>query len=143
MPTEQPMTKKVVALAALMLAGCDFGHYEYSAQLEELATVEDVIFAPSQHGSGVSPGMTSSGKLTMSITTVDIPEKYAIVFQCPHGKFVIEGSGERYKTLWSRLSKGQRVVVLYREEYLVTEHERSLRKLDFIDALPADPEKAT
>jgi hypothetical protein len=118
--------------AALVLAGCY--KTEYSETLTEQAAVLDVIYQPSQHGGGMGVGMSMSGNMVVTSNSVDIPAKYAVVFECQHGKFIIEGTGEKHKALWQRLKAGQRVTVTYREQWRVDDKTRTLVKYDFLDA---------
>lgn len=141
----------------LWLAGCDFirslpeTRTEYSKVLHEDAKVVDVVYTPSRHGGGIGPsfGMTSGGDAAvgLAVTSVNIPEKYAVVFKCQHGKFIVEGEDKEHKNLWGRLQEGQEVDVTYKEIYEATymdankdgkkEYiERKLIKYDFLDAKP-------
>lgn len=129
----------VVCLAAILGAGCQKVVIEYSDVLTEPATVVDLVFSPSRHGSGVGPtiDLTGEGGIGIAITSVSIPERYAVVFQCPHGKFIIQS--EKAKELWKRLKVGQEVTVTYKEKYRTTYEDekvvsRILVKYDFLDA---------
>lgn len=111
----------------------------YSGTLTEPAKVVDVIYTPERHGSGSGMGLDMDLNPTFHTTTVTIPRKYAIVFQCQHGKFIIENDQEKSKELWGRLKEGQDVTVYFREVY--TERfqgdsllSRMLIDLDFLDA---------
>lgn len=121
-----------ILFATLLLAACE--KYEYSETLTEQATVDDVVFAPSQHGSSSGIAIDGNGRAGPTFSSVSIPEKYAIVFRCQHGKFVVQGEGEKYRLLWERLHRGQCVDVTYREEYVVREDGRVLTGYDFLDA---------
>lgn len=96
--------------------------------------VEDVIFAPSQHGSGVGIAIDGKGRAGPTFTSISVPEKYAIVFRCEHGRFVVQGESERCQHLWQHLKGGETVQVTYREIYLVGANTRELIGFDFIDA---------
>jgi hypothetical protein len=141
----------------LIFGGCDYirslpeTRTEYSDVLHEDAKVVDVAYTPSRHGSGAGPsfGMTSGGDVAMglSVTSVSIPKKYAVVFKCQHGKFIVEGEDEEHKKLWERLQEGEDVDVTYREIYETTYQdydkdgkkefiERKLIDYDFLDAQP-------
>lgn len=131
--------KKLFPVIFLLLSACY--ETEYSAVLNEPATVVDVIFSPSNHGDGVGIGFDMSGKGGMSVVPVDvdIPAKYAIVFQCKHGKFVIDRNQEQAKEMWGRLKRDQRVMITYREKYHSTYKDgkmvsKELVKYDFIHA---------
>lgn len=108
-----------------LLGGC--GETEYSAELTEKAEIVEVVYTPAQHGSAIGPTFSTSGNVGVAITSVDIPEVYAVVFQCEHGKFII-----KRKDVWERAKTGAKVTVRYREEYWVTEKERRLVKYDFL-----------
>lgn len=129
--------------------------------LEEDAMVVDLVYTPSQHGSGVGAGpsidMTGEGGLGIAIVSVsvDIPEKYAIVFKCQHGKFIIECNTPGRKELWQKLDEGQKVKVKYKEVYelvyLIYKDEnkkkvkelveKRLKKYDFLTAEPYEGEE--
>ena len=112
-----------VGFLAAVLVGCDgtVSEEKLSPELTEGATVVDLVYNPSNHGSDVNPSlhMTEDGGvgLGFTFTEVDIPEKYAVVFQCQHGKFIIQDDQPKVKELWSRLKLGQRVTVRYKEVY--------------------------
>ena len=95
--------------------------------------------------------MTADGDvgLGLTFTEVDIPEKYAVVFRCQHGKFIVDSNQEKAKEMWGRLKTNQEVTVsyqeVYEENYLVnstwwgkeenrTLKSRKLLKYHFIDA---------
>lgn len=131
-----------VALA-LGLCGCESYEIKSSDILSETAIVRDVIFQPSQHGSTSSLGMNMDGDLTMHTGSIDVPEKYSVVFECQHGKFIISGSGEYYKKLLSKMHVNQSVDVKYREVHKIINkktnkrggpYEDHLIKYDFLDA---------
>jgi len=150
----------------LLLGGCDkienvlskipITHIEYSNVLQEDAEVVDVVYSPSRHGSGAGPsfGMDMDGNPTMglAVTSVSIPEKYAVVFKCQHGKFIVEGTDNEHKDLWERMVEGQDVDVTYKEIYEATYKdlnndgkrdlvERKLVKYDFLNAQPKGEQK--
>lgn len=128
--------KKLIVVAALLLTACGW-KTEKSEILSEPAVVRDVIYAPSQHGSGTGVGMTMKGSLVVTSESISIPAKYAIVFECKHGKFIVEGSKEKHKALWKRLKVGQEVTVTYHEVWRIYEDDgrRELVKMDFVDAI--------
>lgn len=112
-----------IVLLTVVLAGCDYKDsvQKRSSELAEPATVVDLVYTPSNHGSDVSPSvhMTEDGNLGLGLTFTEIhvPEKYAVVFQCQHGKFIIQDDQAKAKELWSRLKDGQKVTVRYNEVY--------------------------
>jgi hypothetical protein len=108
----------------LLLVGC--GRAEYGPSKSESATVVDLPYVPDGHGSGF--GVTSSGKSVL--TSEDIPARYAVVFQCAHGRFAVAGADDRHRLLWSKLKVGDRVHVVYREEI----KDGRPVGLDFLDA---------
>ena len=118
---------------------------EPSQVLEEDALVVDLAYTPSRHGDGSGVGITTSGDVAIVSTSVDIPEKYAIVFKCQHGKFIIECNTPERKKLWMDLDEGQKVKVLYKEmwkaTYRIYKSEKTLlaRRLKdywFLNAVP-------
>jgi hypothetical protein len=125
----------ITGLSIFVLTGCGPStevRNEYKT-LHEDAVVEDVIFIPSRHGSssGVGYDLTGEGGLSITSGSVSIPEKYAVVFKCKHGKFIVQAEGYDAGTsndsleisvrdLWKKISKGDTVDVLYRELYECT-----------------------
>lgn len=139
----------VLGLGTSLLIGCEETKIEYSKILHEEAVVSDVVYTPSRHGSGsgIGPTMGFDGNIGIAITHVDvnIPEKYAVIFKCQHGKFIIQGTSQRYKNLWEKLERDQNVIVEYREVYKSVYDDidgdgvkdlikRELIKYDFLDA---------
>ena len=131
----------LVALIVVAVSGCDFAVTQYSATMTEDATVADLAYVPSGHGSGAGVGISVNGDVSVSSVSVDIPERYAVVFHCAHGKFVVEGS--QHKALWLRLREGQPVTVMYREvmecrkvDGVVKPETCRTVDLDFMDAVP-------
>lgn len=140
----------LLAVVGLLSAGCEYTKKEYSSLLTEEAEVVDLVFTPSRHGSGsgVGPSINMEGHLGISFVSVrvDVPEAFAIVFRCEHGKFIVQSNKhwepQKVKQLWEELKDGQKVVVTYREIYENTYDannkllESHLIKYDFIDAEP-------
>jgi hypothetical protein len=124
--------KYAIVLLAVLLSGCKVEKME---NLSESAVVRDVIYQPSQHGGGMGVGMSMSGNMVVTSNSVSIPAKYAIVFECQHGKFIVEGEGKKHKELWQRLKVGQQVQVTYSESWRVHDDgRRELWKRSFVDA---------
>lgn len=100
--------------------------------LSEKAKVLQLCYNPGAHGSGV--GITSGGD--MAVTSVAVSPSWAIVFECGHGRFVVEdsGQGSRSHELWKRLKEGQEVTVTYHEKYIERDGQRQVVGYKFIDA---------
>ena len=145
--------RKSIGLIPLLLASCNRieTKTELSDVLNENAIVAETVYSPSRHGSGsgIGPTMDFDGNIGIGISSVsvNIPEKYAVVFKCQHGKFISEGTDQRHKDLWQRLIEGQEVTVTYKEIFESTyqdtdgdgKKEVTNRKLigyDFLDAQP-------
>lgn len=122
--------KHLFPLFLFVLLGCS--RTEYSSELTENGTVHDTAFIPKGHGSDLVLVPDSEGGVSLSHVSVNIPERYAIVFKCQHGKFVIEG--EKAKALYQKLDRGDSVLIKYREVYRITKTETNLVDLDFVDA---------
>lgn len=126
--------------------------YVESETMSEQASVIAPIYTPSKHESNLTYNLTGGGMggvgigidgnigigigSGLMITSSTIPEKYAIVFQCKHGEFIVEGR-EIYQQL--SLMTGKEVTVyykeIYREEYdryADTLISRTLEKYDFL-----------
>lgn len=105
--------RKIVGIGLLLaLAGCP--RRELSELMTEAATVDDVVTAPAQHGS--TSGFTIKGDYTFG--SVNVPEHYAVVFTCQHGRFMLQGdSGDKVYAVWKKATKGAHVTVTYREKW--------------------------
>lgn len=132
-------------LFGLSLMGCDPREYrtETSALLHEEALVTKRVKTPAKHDIDIVPTIDFEGNIGIGIDVDDIPEKYAVIFKCQHGEFIIQGSENRYQSLYDRLNEGDEVDVLYREVYKAVYDrskaekeliEKRLVKYDFIDA---------
>ena len=73
--------------------------------------------------------------------SVKVEDQFAIVFECQHGKFLIEDLGKesRAAQLWKKLKEGDQVTIKYKEVYRVVPatDEKTLVKYEFVDADPA------
>lgn len=121
-----------VALAAaiVFLGGCP--EFEESSELTEPAKVLQLCYSPGSHGTGV--GLTTGGDI--AVVPVTVEPSWAVVFECQHGRFVIEdvGRDSRAHRLWGRLKEGQSVSVRYREVYSVSKGVKTFSKYRFVDA---------
>jgi len=129
------MKKYSCFLVLLFTLGCRDIRKESSAVLYENAVVDGLIYSPSHHSSSMDVGITTGGNLSLTPTSISIPEKHGVVFKCQHGKFYIES-----KRLWTELTEGQPVVIEYRELFKVEykdgkEISRELYKMDFLNAV--------
>jgi hypothetical protein len=146
----------LVAVASLpFLSGCEHTEQEYSQILHEDAKVVQTVYTPSRHGSGTTVNFNSDDEGNINpgfgVTSIDIPEKYAVVFKCQHGKFIVEGTDSQHKALWKRMNEGDIVDVTYKEVYQTRYNnqdgkknilEKRLIDYDFIDAQPKSSSKA-
>lgn len=81
---------------------------------------------------------------THSSSTVKVEDQFAIVFECQHGKFLIESLGQESvgHMLWKKLKQGDEVTIQYKERYTVfPSGEKKLVKYEFVDANVARAEK--
>ena len=138
------MNKLSVIVLTLFCWACGpTTEWEWTPLHQEEAKVLDTIYIPgtSGHTNG-SMGFSTSGDLVFtggeSVTTYD---KYAIVFECQHGKFVIEdsGKGSRAHGLWMKLNRNDTCIVDYKMVNLITKYKdkpptRQFVKFHFIDA---------
>ena len=139
----------------ILFSSCQHSEVEFSGILHEDAVVMDAVYTPSKHETHVgltafksgSIGMDFNGDLGvrvgsgLQISGSTIPEKFAVVFKCQHGSFIVERE-ELYKSLKNHI--GDTVVVDYREVYKVKYEKdeegkekvdsRLLIDLDFLDA---------
>lgn len=116
----------------LLLCGCG---ETFTKDATEPATVVDVVYTPSNHGSGL--GLDMTGKGGISLVEVDVAEKYAVVFECQHGKFIVQGEkGSNAYKQWTKLKTGQNVIVSYQEKYEKDDEKVKLVGYHFLDASP-------
>ncbi len=120
----------ILLVATAVLAGCNPS--VNGPELAEQGEVYETCFIPKGHGSGSSVGISTDGALTTSSTSLEIPARYAVVFKCSHGKFVIDG--ERGQYLYKKLSKGDRVNIRYCEVLKNIKGQFTPVDLHFIDA---------
>ena len=70
--------------------------------------------------------------------TVKVEDQFAVVFECQHGKFLIEdlGRDSRAGNLWKKLKQGDSVKIRYKEVYYVVPAEgtKKLHRFEFVDA---------
>lgn len=118
-------TYLVIPVLIIVLGGCE--KTEYGPELTENAEITEVVYTPSQHGSGNSLGVSANGTVVTSFASIDIPEVFAVVFKCEHGKFIV-----KRKDVWEKAKTGMAVTVHYREVYKVLGEERRLIKYDFL-----------
>lgn len=102
-PGSAPRIIGPLLAAALLLSGCTVE----GPRTSEPAVVEDLVFSPASHSSGL--GFTGSGDV--AFVEQDGEATYSVVFRCAHGRFVVGGPDEEHERLWKRLEKGERVVV--------------------------------
>ncbi|MBI2044548.1 hypothetical protein HYT23_00665 [Candidatus Pacearchaeota archaeon] len=110
----------LTSLALLAFGGCRNTKYTQSGIMTERGKVYDTWYSASQHGSGIGPtiNLTGEGGIGVAFTSVDIPEKYALIIDCEHGvRFITEGTDEEHKKLYYRISRGDSVDISYRENY--------------------------
>jgi len=126
--------KKYSCIVLLVVLGCRDIRKESSIVLHEVAVVDGLIYSPSHHSSSMDVGITTGGNLSLTPTSVSIPERHGVVFKCQHGKFYIES-----KSLWEDLSQGDHVIIDYQELFKVEykdgkEITRELYDLHFLGA---------
>lgn len=117
----------------LLSTGCKEIKREFSDTLHEDAVIIETVYTPSRHNAelGLTLIKTGPGPIGMDfggnfgivlggglqISSVTVPEKFAIVFKCQHGQFIITRK-ETYEKLKNH--KGKTVDVAYREVYRTT-----------------------
>ena len=144
----------VVCGLTFFLAGCQEVKQEFSDTLHEDAAIVEAIYTPSRHDSKVGLTAIKTGPMGidyggdfgirigggLQISNVTVPEKFAVVFRCQHGQFII-GRKEVYEKFKDH--KGKRVDVAYREVYRTTYDTKDGKKqvvarelvdYDFLDA---------
>jgi hypothetical protein len=105
--------------------------------MSENGRVVQTIFTPGSHST--STGFITNGDLVILNNTV--PEQYNVVFECQHGKFVLQGYlGSNAHRMWGNLKEGEEVTITYREMFYDSKragvNTRTVVYYDFIDAVP-------
>jgi hypothetical protein len=139
--------RKACALVGLTIAfsGCDRTRTEYSPELSEPARVITLLHSPGYHRSTSDLGLAidGNGNATPVVTssTIAIPETWGAVFECQHGRFVVQGPrGSNGHACFLALVPGEDVTVRYREiwERVYNSDDKLLRErlidYDFVRA---------
>ncbi len=117
-----------ICAMALFLTGCREVKEEFSDTLHEDAVVSDAVYTPSRHDTQLDYTATDVGPVGigyggdigirvgggLQINTVEVPEKFAVVFKCQHGQFIVTKKNV-YDNLKDHI--GETVDVAYREVY--------------------------
>lgn len=117
-------THLLLIITCIVVCGCTKRHY--GPELTEPAEVFETAFVPRGHGTGAGIGISTSGNVSVVSSNIDIPERYAVVFKCQHGKFVIDG--QRGEDLYKRFQRGDKVLVRYCE--VIETHDGEARAVD-------------
>jgi len=126
-----------IVVFCLLLGGCG-PTVQFSEELTEPGEVYDTAFIPKGHGSDTAVGFSTNGDLTVTPIDIDIPERFAMIFKCQHGKFVVDS--EKARDLYQRLERGDKVIIHYRTVFHVINNKRQAVDLDFLDAVKVEPE---
>jgi len=130
-----------LAVSSLLVAivfvttGCTEVKTEFSPTIHEDAVIVSAVHTPARHdvGLGMTAMDTGVGHMDfngnmgvpigggMQISSVETPEKFAVVFRCQHGEFIIQRR-EIYDRFHNLI--GSTADVTYREEYRVTYEKR-------------------
>lgn len=123
----------VLVLGCVVLS-CDQVRRFNGPELTEPAEVYDACYVPAGHGSGTAIGYNFGEKGGVTFTPIDvhIPARYAVVFKCQHGKFIIVG--KRGEALYKKFSKGDEVIIHYCEVFEVKKGKTNAVDLHFLDA---------
>lgn len=136
------MKNFILPILLFALSACDNAKYETSEILHEEGIVYDSIFVPEGHGSDIEFNIDADGNFSIDTVSVHMPERYAVVFKCQHGKFIIANTNKA-KELYHRLSRNQKVDITYTEITKITKDKsgveeqeiKQLHDFDFIDAI--------
>lgn len=133
-------------------------HEEAGPELTEDGKVQEIAFrlgsttTTSSETPGVSGTISKSWiddplglhdkKVSMpasrTTNTTKVEDQFAVVFECQHGKFLIEdlGRDSRAGSLWKKLKQGDKVKIQYKEVYYVVPADgtKKLHRFEFIDA---------
>lgn len=109
---------------------------EISDVLNENGIVIAKSFQPEINESAGGMGISMSGDVSFTSTSVHVKEKFVVVFRCDHGKIFKRDNLQLYE----KLSEGDSVVITYREIYHVYDADKPESKrtelvdYKFIDA---------
>jgi hypothetical protein len=131
----------LLATLVVLATGCKDVRRETSDVLSEPATVVQPIYSPRVHDTSLDLGFTSGGNISVTPTSINVPEQYGVVFECLHGHFAVVGPDEKDKNLFLQFRPGAEVTVYYYEVYDVEykDGEPVHRKLVDYDFLRAEP----
>lgn len=121
----------IAILIGLFLMGCG-PVTEQSKVLKEKVRVVALVYNPGVHDSSVGPTINFNGGVGIGISSIDVPPYWAVVFECQHGRFIVED-----KALWKAVYQDSVYTCLYTEIYK-TEYKndvvisRVLVKYDFL-----------
>src|SRR5882724_10689673 len=99
------MKNLLIFAVSISFLSCTKTEIEYSTTLHEDGSVSSLVYTPSAHRNECSLTAIKTGALGMDyrgnfgvrvgdnlqINNVTVPEKFSVVFQCTHGKFIING----------------------------------------------------
>jgi hypothetical protein len=132
--------KYLLPILLLFIIGCE-NPIKYGPEQFERAQIVDMCYVPPGHGSDVSVGMTfdGDGNLSPTITpiSIDIPARYAVVFKCQHGKFIIQGD-ERAKNIYESFDEGDNVTVKYCEKIRFIDSKQTVIGLHFLGCVKVE-----
>lgn len=79
----------------------------------------------------------------LDLKSINMPEKYSVVFKCEHGAFIIDSSGLIFQEIINRfktLEVGDNVIISYREVYeiLSTDRDRNGVRESFVSLVGYD-----
>jgi hypothetical protein len=139
------MFKHVFLFFALFLVSCGptYNQRSQSDTLHEPATVTETCYSPGFHHIDIDTSVDGDGNITITPVSCSVPEQYAVVFRCQHGKFVI-----REKRIWEKCARDDEVDITYQELYNDT-YDRQTKKMvkrevydyHFIDANVTNAER--
>jgi hypothetical protein len=114
---------------------CSCVQYQDGPVKTESGIVYDTCYVPSGHGSDIAVGITGNGQVSITPIDLNIPARWAVVFQCEHGKFVIDGA--RGEHCYQRLQRGDKVTIKYCDRFAVSSGKTNAVGMHFIDATKA------
>jgi len=114
------LLRNLVLLGTIpFISGCEQRiqtRLELSDLMQENGQVVDTLYNQGYHDSKINLGITSNGEMSLTPTTVNVPETWGVVFRCGHGnKFAIQGSEDKHKILWEKLDPNTNVIIDYKE----------------------------
>lgn len=122
-----------IALLISLLSGCSMFPSHFRIHKTEEGRVVRLTYIPEGHGTESGLGFDSDGNVYPTISSVHIPARWGIVFECQHGSFSVSNCSEDQFNI---LRENDEVIIVYDEIFQVADNETTFYAYDFLHAYP-------